>query len=261
MEVRRYELGAMGAAERRGLLRSLEGIACKNDQNEGVGAAYIKGRLRDLRRGTVYGHEGGVLRRAREAYVLFAARRTRSAEPVATAYALVCDGGPAFHRLRAEHVEGSVYLALLCGRGASHVMRALVERYTERGVAITLEALPHVLTYYVRPKMPPTVMIDTERAFVLSRRLREAPDAATARRMLAEIRKGEAFVPVAECAFRGRVEPAYSYELARLVVLPDRLAGESFASLCYESPGEMAADAQRLVASARTALRKKRKAG
>jgi hypothetical protein len=253
MDIRRFELGHMAAAERGGFLRTLAGIPCKNEQNEGIGAAYIKRRLRDLRGDVWYGPEGGVRRRVREVLVLYTARYTRSGEPVATAYALVCDGGPMFHRLRQAHVDRSVYLAMLCGRGASHIVRRLVEMYTRRGVAITLDALPHVVSYYVRDKMPPTVMIDTKRAFELSLKLRAAPSEATVASMVKQIAPGEAFVPLAERAYRGRASPDHSYEVARMVVLPESLRGLTFAELCYKLPSELPADARELTHTSRPA--------
>ena len=247
MDIRRFVPGEMAAAERGGFLRTLAGIPCKNEQGEGIGAAYIKRRLRDLRDDVWYGREDGVRRRVREVIVLYTARYTRSGVPVATAYALVCDGGPMFHRLRQAHVDKSVYLAMLCGRGASHVLRRLLEMYTPRGVAITLDALPHVVPYYVRAKMPPTVMIDTKRAFELSLKLRAAPSEATVESMVRQIARGEAFVPLAERAYRGRAPPEHSYEVARMVVLPESLRGLTFAQLCYKLPSELPLASQALL--------------
>jgi hypothetical protein len=52
-----------------------------------------------------------------------------------------------------EHVKRSVFLALLCGTGATDIMRAVVAKYaTDQGLMITLDSLTHVIPYYLRPE-------------------------------------------------------------------------------------------------------------
>ena len=177
---------------------------------------------------------------------------TREAEssPV-TAFAMVCAPSPdtgrehRFHRLRHEHVENSVYLAILCGSGATKIMDHLVKRYAD--VVITLDSLTHVIPYYLRPEFGVARMIDTELSFKRSAAIQQEYTAAKTKeeriavrekavRLKSEILKAEEFTPLAECAVRGRadrgVEPDMSYVYAHIVILPAYLHGASFDQLC-----------------------------
>ena len=177
---------------------------------------------------------------------------TREAEssPV-TAFAMVCAPSPdtgrehRFHRLRHEHVDSSVYLAILCGSGATKIMDHLVKRYAD--VVITLDSLTHVIPYYLRPEFGVARMIDTEATFRRSAAIQQEYTAAKTKeeriavrekavRLKSEILKAEEFTPLAECAVRGRadrgVEPDMSYVYAHIVILPAYLHGASFDQLC-----------------------------
>ena len=175
---------------------------------------------------------------------------TREAEssPV-TAFAMVCAPSPdrehRFHRLLHEHVETSVYLAILCGSGATKIMDHLVRRYAD--VVITMDSLTHVIPYYLRPEFGVARMIDTELSFKRSGLIQQQYNEAKTKeerkavrekavKLKNEILKAEEFTPLAECAVRGRadrgVEPDMSYLYAHIVILPAYLQGASFDELC-----------------------------
>ena len=189
--------------------------------------------------------------------------REGASTPV-TAFAVVCAPSPdtysdtverehRFHRLRHEHVENSVYLAILCGSGATRIMDHLVRRYEDK--IITLDSLTHVIPYYLRPAFGVARMIDTEASFRRSIAIQQEYNAAgtkeqkrkvreKALRLKSEILEAEEFTPLAECAVRGRAERGvisdYSYLYAHIVILPAYLHNATFGDLCKptdSSPG------------------------
>lgn len=215
-------------------------------ETRGVGPEYLKEKLRAFVEDEPYGEPGGNLRRVLSAFVLRDGR-TRSGGAV-SAFALVCAparaGEHRFHRLRDEHVDRSVFLALLCGTGATEVMRHVVQKYVHgMSLVITMDSLRHVVPYYLRPEFGVARMIDTEHAFATSAAVQEAygrayTEAAKAKvrasalKLLPEILKAEEFTPLAECSVRGRTEQDVSYVQAHIVILPRDLQARSFEELC-----------------------------
>jgi hypothetical protein len=159
-----------------------------------------------------------------------------------------------FHRLRHEHVDNSVYLAILCGSGATRIMDFLVKRYEDK--VITLDSLPHAIPYYLRPNFGVARMIDTEASFRRSIAIQQEYAVAKSKqhkmkvrekalRLKSELLKAEEFTPLAECAERGRAEETnkvydeagkeidyYTYLYAHIVILPAYLRDASFDDLC-----------------------------
>ena len=230
------EIGDLDVTERTRLYRTLVGIPCMKD-GYGVAKAYVKDKLRVLKTDPAvrYGNEGGTMRAIRRVLLLYEGPRLRSARSTVVAFAVVCDT-VAFHRLKPEHVQNTVYLALLCGTSAWRLVSALKSAYVDGGVGVTMDALEHTIAYYHNPTFGVVRMIDTEASFRASTKLQTAyaslppsrrKDAAD--RMVDEIEKGDAFSPAAESAFQGRSQPDYTYMVAHLVMWP---SAPSFAQLC-----------------------------
>lgn len=221
-------------------------------ETRGVDAQYLKEKLRAFVEDEPYGEPGGNLRQVLSAFVLRDGR-TRSGGAV-SAFALVCAparaGEHRFHRLRDEHVDRSVFLALLCGTGATEVMRHVVQKYVHgMSLVITTDSLRHVIPYYLRPEFGVARMIDTEHAFATSAAVQEAyaraftkaakaKVRASALKLVPEILKAEEFTPLAECSVRGRSTRDVSYVQAHIVILPPDLQARSFEELCKpDAPG------------------------
>jgi hypothetical protein len=199
---------SMDKNERVALYKTLVGIPCIKDGN-GVDASYVKDRLRALRTTSArttakriyYGS-----REIRSILLLHEGGRRRSGREVVVAFAVVCKP-TRFHRLRPKHVLATVHLALLCGTSAWRLVRALKAEYVDDGVGVTMDALPHVIAYYMNPTFGVVRMIDTEDSFRKSATMQReyTLDAAQPRRvqsMLAEIERGDEFTPAGESAFQ-----------------------------------------------------------
>jgi hypothetical protein len=254
------EVASMSPAERAVLYEELRRVNCmtriRAGVTRGISASFLKDKLRAIVNDAPYGEPGGHMRPILTVFLRRAnGVRTRAGQtrPVST-FALVCAPAPVgvhrFHRLRDEHVDRSVFLALLCGTGATEIMRAVVRKYAlEMGLVITIDSLAHVIPYYLRPEFGVARMIDTKRTFEKSASIQSAylraqtEEAkrrvrADAERMRSEIEKAEEFTPLAECAVRGREEPDYTYIQAHIVILPPALDSLSFEELCEPDRGK-----------------------
>lgn len=228
--IERHELRMLSPKALVDLFLSIEEVVCLKDVTEdgktrqvGIPPHYMKEKFDHLLAHNLeYGEEGGVKRTAKFVYVYKNAKIDRRGDIISTsgkpiAFALVCSHGHIFHRLRPHHVANSVYLAMLCGSNATALYREVLREARETGKVVTLDSLPHVITYYLRPEFGTAVAIDTEVAFDLSRalqkyfhecklgtkkldekKLREYRD-----RITREIAPGEKFVPVSESSARG----------------------------------------------------------
>ena len=250
MEIEEINVASMPPDERAMLYEELRRVNCMTrispGVTRGINAAFLKDKLRAILRGVPYGEPGGHKRRILSVFLRrSSAVSTRAGQvrPV-SAFALVCAPARRFHRLRAEHVKRSVFLALLCGSGATDIMRAVVAKYaTDQGLMITLDSLTHVIPYYLRPEFGVARMIDTETSFARSGVIQGAYSRASTRdqkrkvrasaeSMSNEILKAEEFTPLAECAVREREKPDYDYLQAHIVILPPALESISFDELC-----------------------------
>ena len=237
--VETVEVDELDATERTKLYRTLVGIPCMKD-GRGVMKSYVKDKLRTLKTDGMYGNEGGTMRAIRRVLLLYEGPKLRSARNTVVAFAVLCDT-VVFHRLRPEHVAETVYLALLCGTGAWRLVNKLRSEYVDRGVGVTMDALPHTLAYYHQPAFGVVRMIDTAKSFTGSVRLQaahkellSAPEKkhkleTLTSAMLREIELGDAFSLAEESAFQGRSEPNYSYFVAHLVMWPSQA---SFNEMC-----------------------------
>ena len=252
-EIEEIDVVSMPPEERAVLYEELRRVDCMTrispGVTRGINAAFLKDKLRAILRGVPYGEPGGHKRRILSVFLRRSgavSTRTREVRPV-SAFALVCAPARRFHRLRHEHVKRSVFLALLCGTGATDIMHAVVAKYaTDQGLLITLDSLTHVIPYYLRPEFGVARMIDTEASFarsgVIQRAYRRASTRdqkrqvrASAESMSNEILKAEEFTPPAECVVREREKPDYDYLQAHIVILPPGLESISFEELCDEA--------------------------
>jgi hypothetical protein len=259
MAIEEIDVASMPPEERAVLYEELRRVDCMTrispGVTRGINAAFLKDKLRAILRGVPYGEPGGHKRRILSVFLRRSgavSTRARQVRPV-SAFALVCAPARQFHRLRHEHVKRSVFLALLCGTGATDIMRAVVEKYaTDQGLMITLDSLAHVIPYYLRPEFGVARMIDTEASFarsgVIQRAYRRASTRderrkvrASAESMSNEILKAEEFTPPAECVVRERDVPDYDYLQAHIVILPPGLESISFEELCKPTARRSAA--------------------
>jgi hypothetical protein len=239
-----FELDTLDAARLNRLVKTMIRISCMKADGDtlvGIPGWYMKEKLGGLAPGNLqYGEDGGVKRKATHAYVHFTKRGT------ASAFALVCAAGSIFHRLRPRHVKESVYLAMLCGQHATSIYTHLLELHRTR--FITLDSLPHSITYYLRGQFRAAVAIDTPAAFDASvsarayavecmqhaKRPRERALGRYRDTIVREIQRGEIFVPIAECSNRGHSRQRPGYKQAHMVVPPVRYDRLSFRALCVE---------------------------
>jgi hypothetical protein len=149
-----------------------------------------------------------------------------------------------FHRLRAVFVEQSIYLALLCGAKAGYLMDAIVERYGD--LWITLDALQHVIGFYLRPRLGAAMMIDTPTSFELSttfrttynktanKRTRDSKTEWIAGLMRPEIRKADQFVMRQDSGSRRNGPIDWTYGQAH-IALPPKGTALTFTQMCHAS--------------------------
>lgn len=256
MEIEEINVASMRPDERAMLYDELRRVSCMTrispGVTRGINAAFLKDKLRAILHGVPYGEPRGHKRRILSVFLRRSSAvstRARQVRPV-SAFALVCAAAPVgehrFHRLRDEHVDRSVFLALLCGTGATDIMRAVVAKYaTGQGRMITMDSLAHAIPYYLRPEFGVARMIDTKKTFARSGVIQSAYRLAITRDetrkvradaegMWHEILKAEEFTPLAECVVRGREEPDYAYLSAHIVILPPGLESVSFDELCHD---------------------------
>jgi len=257
----------MDPKSRRRELNELVEVPCINKNNYGVDRTYIKAAFKALlgRKTNEYGVRHGVMREVKDIFVLW--RETGAINvptKVRVAFAVVCREGKMFHRLRSEFVGESVFLALLCGENATVLMDEILRVYEDKWV--TLDALPHVIGYYLRPAFGEGLMIDTRSSFASSAEFRatyrefdtetgtkadtdrekKERGAATSKitaAMKTQIPLGEEFVPRAESSSRreGSVLDE-TYGVAHIVYPPAHLPREnrSFERVCYATSNETA---------------------
>jgi hypothetical protein len=250
MEIEEINVASMRPDERAMLYEELRRVSCMTrispGVTRGINAAFLKDKLRAILNDVPYGEPRGHKRRILSVFLRRSSAvstRARQVRPV-SAFALVCAAARRFHRLRDEHVDRSVFLALLCGTGATDIMRAVVAKYaTGQGRMITMDSLAHAIPYYLRPEFGVARMIDTKKTFARSGVIQSAYRLAITRdetrkvradaeSMWHEILKAEEFTPLAECVVRGREEPDYAYLSAHIVILPTGLESISFDELC-----------------------------
>jgi hypothetical protein len=257
MEIDEIDVSSTTREERAGLYEKMRRVNCmtriSETETRGITAEFLADKLTALVNNEPYGEPGGTMRRILSVFVMRnTSVLTRAGNPVA-AFALVCAAAPAdtehrFHRLKDEHVDRSVFLALLCGTGATEIMNVVVKKYVrDMGLVITMDCLRHVIPYYLRPEFGVARMIDTELAFQKSGAVQKSYKRAftkaakqkvraSALKLEPEIRKGEDFTPLAECAFRGRTTEDISYVQAHIVILPLDLEASAFEDLCKTTP-------------------------
>ena len=235
------------------LLARIQAVKCtvieKDGSEVGIFPGYMRKSLASLRRTGLYGPAGGVRRVVRDIFELYDGEAL-------VAFAVVCDHGGMFHRMRQAHVLQSVHLALLCGAGASLLMHAVMGAYPQRW--ITLDSLSNALGFYLRrefrltgltgPTGPtgltgltgrPVVMIDTPKSFALSLHPVDAPRESDEmqshlKAMLGEIKHGEGFVPPAERAFSPDGAFDASYWQAHLAYPPQATDSDPvYVRVCY----------------------------
>jgi hypothetical protein len=260
----------MSSDSRRTELTKLAEISCINKNNYGINKRFIKASFHELLRSerNHYGVNHGVMREVTDIYVLWketagteVPTRTSTEMPtqvptkVRVAFAMVCREGVLFHRLRSEFVEQSVFLTLLCGENATLLMDEILRIYADKWV--TLDALPHVIGYYLRPGFGGGLMIDTRSSFDSSAefratyrqfdtKTREERDAATSKIaavMEKQIPFGESFVPRVESSSRRKGSvPDKQYGVAHIVYPPTQFPaeGRAFDQMCYEKATETA---------------------
>lgn len=228
----------VGSALDVALYKTLVGISCIKD-GYGVDASHVRDRLRVLRTAAKRLYYGE--REIRSIYLLYEGGRRRSGREVVVAFAVVCKP-TRFHRLLPKHVRSTVHLALMCGASAWRLVRALKAEYVDDGVGVTIDALPHVIAYYMNPTFGVVRMIDTEDSFRKSATVQReyARDKVQSRRvrgMLDEIERGDELTPDDESAFKRPGSPDLSRRVAHLVMVPEATPFESatFAALCAPS--------------------------
>jgi hypothetical protein len=252
-DVEEIVVSTLSRAQRESLYDVIWRVNCLTTNNKGVptgiDADWLQHKLLALVEDRPYGETDepgdGHLR---QIISIFLTREAGASSPV-SAFAVVCAPSPErehrFHRLLHQHVDNSVYLAILCGSGATRIMDHLVKRY-ERSI-ITLDSLTHVIPYYLRPEFGVARMIDTKGSFEDSRKIQERyksahtkEDRAAVRESAVKLKKhilpAEAFTPLAECAVRGRVERGVkeddTYQYAHIVILPADMGEPTFGQLC-----------------------------
>ena len=261
--IERHELSVLSKEALVDLFRSIKEVVCVKEVTEdgkprqvGIQPDYMEEKFDHLLAHNLeYGEEKGVKRTAKFVYVYKNAKIDRRGDIISTsgepiAFALVCSPGPIFHRLRPRYVANSVYLAMLCGSNATALYREVLREARENGKVVTLDSLPHVITYYLRPEFGTAVAIDTEVAFDASRtlqnyfiecrlgiekldenKMREYRDSITR-----EIAPGEKFVPVSESSARGhekRVQKDRTgYMQAHIVVFDSNTDEIDFDTIC-----------------------------
>jgi hypothetical protein len=251
---------------RKSLLNTLSEISCIVNQL-GVDRAFIKKKFGTLLKYGYYGEAHGVRRVVTDIFVAVDDANT------AVAFSVVCAFGepPMFHRLRTGFVKESVYVALLCGTGATEIMDLILDKYETKW--ITLDSLPHVIGYYLRPAFGEGHMIDSRESFSLSQQFRDTyrkfvidPDAtreekadmrmrrdaatlSVTEKMERTIQSGEMFVPRVESASRrtSGSQAVYNDYLCARIAYPPRTfqsshvgigLGDAFSIMCYDCPVE-----------------------
>jgi hypothetical protein len=255
----------MSSDSRREELRELAEISCIKN-NYGINKRFIKASFKELlgSERNHYGVKHGVMREVTDIYVLWketagtevpTKMSTSMSTKMRVAFAVVCREGQMFHRLRSEFVEQSVFLALLCGESATLLMDEILRIYA--GKWVTLDALPHVIGYYLRPGFGDGLMIDTRSSFDSSAefratyrrfdaKTREERDAATSKIaavMETQIPLGESFVPRVESSSRRKGSVLdKQYGVAHIVYPPTQFPaeGRAFDQMCYETATETA---------------------
>jgi hypothetical protein len=248
MTIVRHNYAAMSPHERETELRSLQKISCRKN-NLGVSKVYIQEKFDGLIKGGLFGENSGVQRAVTDIFVLHEKSKR-------VAFAIICAPGQVFHRLRAQYVRDSVFLALLCGNNANVLMNEIVRVFEDKW--ITADSLSHVIGYYLRPQLGNGYMIDTRRTFwasdefratynehtVTSKQAKLARDKETkalTEQMAALIKEGEPFVPRADSSTRrsgpnGPNNPAYV--AAHIVIPPKKYGRMTFDDMCYTSAAE-----------------------
>lgn len=227
----------VGSALDVALYRTLVGISCIKD-GYGVDASHVRDRLRVLRTAAKPLYYGE--REIRSIFLLYEGGRRRSGREVVVAFAVVCNP-TRFHRLLSKRVSSTVHLALLCGARAWRLVLALKAAYVDHGVGVTIEALPHVIAYYMNPTFGVVRMIDTEDSFrksvtVQREHTRDKVQSRRVMEMIDEIERGDKFTPEDERAFQRPGVRDLSRLVAHLVMVPvETPESATFAALCAPS--------------------------
>jgi hypothetical protein len=240
----RHDYATMSKTNRRAELTQLKRISCMKN-NKGVPASYIAGKFHVLLKYNYYGEKKGIRRAVTDLFVLYENGRR-------VAFAVMCAPGIMFHRLRAQFVYDSVYLALLCGHNANVLMNEIMKIFREKW--ITLDSLDHAIGYYLRPQLGRAYMIDTRASFWASDRFRAVYDyhngtSEEAKRtrdaetqkvideyMKPQMRLGETFVARADSGTRRSGPEDKGYTQAHIVIPPVQYEKLDFDAMCYREP-------------------------
>lgn len=249
-----HEFASMTHDAKRELLMGIAEISChvfRKGKWAGVDKEWIVTKFELILKSETdsYGEEHGMLRRVKEVW-------TYTEDGAVIAFAVICHPGPMFHRLRAVFVEQSIYLALLCGAKAGHLMDEIVRRYSS--LWITLDALQHVIGFYLRPQLGAAMMIDTPTSFELSTKFRTKyratadkvkRDAATERivvQMRPERREAEQFVMRQDSGSRRNGPVDWTNSQAH-IALPPKGTELTFTQMCHASVDELPVEAHQLL--------------
>jgi len=241
-KIETHEFASMTPDAKRELLMGIAEVSClviRKRALAGIDKEWIVKKFELILKSETdsYGEEHGMRRRVKEVL-------TYTEDGALIAFAVICYPGPMFHRLRAVFVEQSIFLALLCGAKAGHIMDEIIARYGH--LWITLDALPHVIGFYLRPRLGAAMMIDTPKSFELSTTFRTKYNKTANKRtrdtntewivgeMRPEIRKADEFVMRQDSGSRRNGPIDWTYGQAH-IALPPTGTALTFTQMCHAS--------------------------